>query len=48
MNRKALASNGEGGGGGGGGIARWLYAGLAVLLNAASWVPSSSGEIFFR
>ena len=32
---------------GGDGIARWLYAGLAVLLDAASWVPSSSGEIFF-
>ena len=27
-------------------IARWYCAGLSVLLDAASWVPSSSEEIF--
>ena len=37
---------GGGGGGGGGGIARWFCVGLASLLDAASWVRYSSGEIF--
>ena len=32
----------------GAGIARWWCVELAVLLDAASWVPSSSGEIFSR
>ena len=31
---------------GGAGIAHWLCVGLAVLLDAALWVQSSSGENF--
>ena len=30
----------------GGGIAHWQWVGLTVLLDAASWVQSSSGENF--
>ena len=37
----------HGGGEGEGGIARWWCVRLAVLLDAASWVRSSSEENFF-
>ena len=31
----------------GAGIVRWYYVGFVVLFDAASWVRSSSGEMFF-
>ena len=36
------------GGGGGAGIAHCQCVGLTVMLDAGSWVRSSSGEIFFQ